>query len=171
MNFNNLNWQPPISYSEPNPEALKALEQERSRTAIKVLEQEQSEDCISRKALLEQMRREYGSGWKFVDIIENAPSILPSEDCISRKQIIEAHYEWCNKHQGENDVFYTWSLELMKNAPSVVPSRATGKWVVADDDESIMFTVYKCSRCGNVLGGSPHNYCPNCGARMESDTE
>ena len=37
-----------------------------------------SEDCISRKVLLERMRREYGVEWQFIDIIENAPSVVPA---------------------------------------------------------------------------------------------
>jgi hypothetical protein len=35
------------------------------------------------------------------------------------ESLIEAHYQHCNEHHGEADVFYTWSLELMRNAPSV----------------------------------------------------
>ena len=32
---------------------------------------------------------------------------------------------------------------------------------------------YRCSLCSEVVSGNNHNYCPNCGARMEgvSDAE
>lgn len=37
-----------------------------------------SEDCISRKALLEQLEGEYGDEWLFIDAIKDAPSVVPS---------------------------------------------------------------------------------------------
>lgn len=33
--------------------------------------------------------------------------------------LIEAHYDYCCKHHGEADNFYVWSLELMRNAPTI----------------------------------------------------
>lgn len=61
----------------------------------------------------------------------------------------------------------------LKNIRKILEKRSTteessmvGEWIVADD-ESILFTVYKCSRCGKVHAQSPHNYCPNCGAKMK----
>ena len=38
---------------------------------------------------------------------------------IDADALIEAHYDYCCKHHGEADVFYAWSLQLMKNAPTV----------------------------------------------------
>ena len=57
--------------------------------------------------------------------------------------------------------------ELVEDLPSAdVVERKRGEWVKADD-ESILFTVYKCSVCETLHGSSPHNFCPNCGAKME----
>lgn len=38
---------------------------------------------------------------------------------IDADALIEAHYDYCCKHHGEADVFYAWSLQLMKNAPTI----------------------------------------------------
>ena len=54
--------------------------------------------------------------------------------------------------------------------PSALPER-TGKWI----KEKSRGQLYQCSACGNYLdfrgvnaGRGSANYCPNCGARMES---
>ena len=52
-------------------------------------------------------------------------------DLIDRQALIDAHYDYCNEHHGKADVFYAWSLELMRNAPSVEPKR--GKWILCDE--------------------------------------
>lgn len=64
----------------------------------------------------------------------------PREDCISRTEALDA-LDWLPKHKtiGEGE----WSIkenavrEMLGKLPSVKPSRATGKWIMADDDESI----------------------------------
>lgn len=94
-------------------------------------------------------------------LLESLPTIEVSEDCISREYL--KSFEYINK--GDFNSVET-IREWIDNAPSVVPKRAEGEWVVADD-ESILFTVYKCSRCGKIHASSPHNYCPNCGAKMK----
>lgn len=33
--------------------------------------------------------------------------------------LIEAHYQHCNEHHGDTDIFYGWSLELMRNAQTI----------------------------------------------------
>lgn len=48
------------------------------------------EDCISRKALLEQIKERYGNRRLFVDIVRNAPSIVPTieQSSMVRKWIV-----------------------------------------------------------------------------------
>lgn len=38
---------------------------------------------------------------------------------IDADALIEAHYQHCNEHHGDTDIFYGWSLELMQNAPTI----------------------------------------------------
>ena len=48
-----------------------------------------------------------------------------------------------------------------------------GEWIVCGDGENV---PYLCSHCGKTVPATliekyPHNYCPNCGARMADDTD
>ena len=47
---------------------------------------------------------------------------------IDADALIEAHYQHCNEHHGDADIFYGWSLELMQNAPTIdaVPATIDG---------------------------------------------
>ena len=54
--------------------------------------------------------------------------------------------------------------EMIQDAPSVVPKR--GKWL----DYLEEGLKWECSECGSKFT-TPWHYCPNCGARMESDEE
>lgn len=85
---------------------------------------------------LEQIRENFESFWKHYcgnyslqdcknclhrETIANIATILDvveSEDLISRADLIEAHYDACNNDP--NKAFYTWSLQLMKDAPSAI---------------------------------------------------
>ena len=47
-----------------------------------------------------------------------------------------------------------------------------GKWVKADSQQYFRkhYPAYACSNC-NYRKGGKWNYCPNCGARMETTNE
>jgi DNA-directed RNA polymerase subunit RPC12/RpoP len=52
-----------------------------------------------------------------------------------------------------------------------------GEWDVIEDDYA-METIFKCSVCKEdfvTIDGTPEenlwNYCPNCGARMDGDSQ
>ncbi len=56
----------------------------------------------------------------------------------------------------------------LEKLPSVEPKR--GKWI-----EGNHANYWKCSECGevtmeSVMGKPRHNFCPNCGAKMEVTT-
>ena len=88
----------------------------------------------------------------------------PSEDCISRAKALEIYSDlyWMDERllnfSDELDKVY----EKLRNAPSVVPSRAEGEWVSKHNG------YWTCSECGlSFLFYAKGNYCPNCGAKMK----
>lgn len=166
---------------------------------------EVSEDCISREYMLEKAQE-----WKnmypdsdtarealtmLMNEIDNAPSVIPKK---RTDKPDFADCEKCSKTYGTlgccstvNNKWVYFCLEGMidyaytrgyKDAPSVVPSRETGKWVLDPNGMDWNIPAWRCSECGfvanyigveaNGLGSNPmnwagSNYCPNCGARME----
>lgn len=60
-------------------------------------------------------------------------------------------------------------IEVLSNAPTIdTPTVRHGKWIEKSTGGT---PFYCCSRCGRVEWEMPHNYCPNCGARMDERKE
>lgn len=82
---------------------------------------------------------------------------------IDADALIEAHYNYCNTHHGEADVFWGWSLRLMKNAPTIdaEPVRR-GYWIDTGSGQ-------ECSVCHEIQYGYDNYryYCPYCGAQTK----
>ena len=66
-------------------------------------------------------------------------------------------------------------VEFIKKQPTIeVESVKHGRWIDAypDIEPNPMFMYGICSECGFEQGISKYlNYCPNCGAKMESEGE
>ena len=67
-------------------------------------------------------------------------------------------------------------IDSMKTLSAILPTERTGHWIEKEDFNGD--TYYDCSECGEsfcLMDGTPtdnlYNYCPNCGARMDGDTE
>ena len=89
-------------------------------------------------------------------------------DCISRQAVIDSLYDWSNHSMTDAE---TWHLRQVigdiKSMPSVTPQEPkTGHWIPSHIPESILD---ECSECGFSCGAFTFNYCPNCGAKMESE--
>lgn len=63
------------------------------------------------------------------------------------------------------------AIEALKEEP-----RKTARWIPLKDGYFFKRRPHKCSACGNILefegvnaGRGDANYCPNCGAYMETD--
>lgn len=97
----------------------------------------------------------------FVEKLEQEPC----EDAISRDAVLE----WCGDIN--MDVYTNEVKEFVNQLPSV--TQKSGKWI--DDGfyaEGYSHKAFHCSKCGhNVLGFKEDlsNYCPDCGAKMESN--
>ena len=82
------------------------------------------------------------------------------DDCISRKEVIQIINDFSYKNEHEE----TLINERIKNLPSIQPKPKTGHWINKYHE---VFKYY-CDKCGT---GSDLRtpYCPNCGAKMESE--
>ena len=80
--------------------------------------------------------------------------------------------EPCICHDPDGAVFTATKdsnmLEFLRAIPAadVVPVRH-GRWVFNDELDD----MFHCTVCDNVAVRNTFNYCPNCGARMDGDSE
>lgn len=89
-----------------------------------------------------------------------------SDNLISRQALKQAMYHEAfevdsdmQKWDGGCWIRYKLFEKIVDIIPSVPPVQKTGRWI--DDN---------CSECGQyVYHGDARNYCPNCGAKMESE--
>ena len=83
----------------------------------------------------------------------------PCEDAISRKALLKMQYRIDDSATlSTRDVV---NVEDIEDAPSVTPKEKVGHW----EDSS---NGWMCSICDREYSYDT-NYCPNCGARMESE--
>lgn len=104
------------------------------------------------------------------DAVEMAIKALEQEtceDCVNRKDaIIQLSH---NKTGNDDcDVIVQSDIETIKALPPVTPQPKIGHWKRISIDKYVQHAMayYKCSVCDKDIIGT-HNYCPNCGSRME----
>jgi len=96
----------------------------------------------------------------------------PCEDCISRQAVLDCQHFIYDETGEELEVI---CAENVLNLPSVTPQPKMGRWVDTESDEFEHHHVYQCSNCKQYeLIEYPEyvsrfKYCPNCGAKMESE--
>lgn len=96
----------------------------------------------------------------------------PCEDAVSRanllKQFEDRFIELQKAHRKDLQFGINWCINTLLDAPAVTPVK-TGQWVFVDKAHEHAY----CSECGygnvDLFNGRPHNYCPNCGAKMDED--
>lgn len=92
----------------------------------------------------------------------------PCNDAISRSSLL-GKFDYCYKEKiktaPDNMAEGFVQVEkLIKQEPSVKPTRKEGKWIEVWDE----WREHRCSVCGfQELDADRFNYCPNCGAEME----
>lgn len=99
------------------------------------------------------------------------------EDCISRSMAIDKlkeHYFDKELQSAKNDpcvidAMTDLDIRIIRALPSVTHTQKTGHWIFTDKT----YEYGRCSECGygivDLVNGKPHNYCPNCGAKMGED--
>lgn len=117
-----------------------------------------------------------------IDACKGAIELLeqePCDDCVSRQAVLEyIEGSWAELgHSSENELV----CQDIKEMPPVTPQQKTGYWILTDVEGNRVWHC-NCSECGkdpqDYIGGSENwwliknklpKYCPNCGAKMESD--
>lgn len=108
----------------------------------------------------------------------------PCEDCISREALrnLKVSVPIAPIFIGDNYIRYRDVIiyDEIIDLPSVTPTRPTGKWEYVQYDYNPNIGNWHCSECRNIViecankneeGGIPeYKYCPNCGARMEGNS-
>lgn len=97
----------------------------------------------------------------------------PCEDAISRQAAIETIDGWlkCNDYNNAERHIMRAVQSVLYDLPSVTPKQRTGHWEwrsypTTDPKQGDFF----CTACGG-LGKAFYEYCPNCGAKMESEEQ
>ena len=101
----------------------------------------------------------------------------PCEDAISRNAVCDYIAEFVNNEystQTECDMV-DYMIDGIQHLPSVNPQEPkTGHWIAIDEEPH---EDYECDKCGytistftaNIEPHTEYKYCPNCGAKMESE--
>lgn len=91
-----------------------------------------------------------------------------TDDLISREAVLDVlekeGHKWGNDYRDWVD-----AIEEIKKLPPVNPQEPkTGHWI-----RMKAYEKWECSECSTVFRFTfkEHNYCPNCGARMESEDD
>ena len=118
-------------------------------TKEEALKQEPCEDCVSRQAVLDMVRK-------------NTFRLTFAEE-----HNCEGHIAW-SAEAVYSDVLEGALLEL----PSLTPTQKTGKWLNKNTNGHYFYG--KCSKCGqefcvDTWYTQNMNYYPNCGERMENN--
>lgn len=98
------------------------------------------------------------------DLIIKALKQEPCEDAISRQYLIEKATNW-EKHFHDSERYV--SLTDIQNAPPVKPQPKIGHWIEHEIEDTCRWLT--CSVCGHEWVNKKENFCPNCGAKMESE--
>ena len=86
-----------------------------------------------------------------------------SEDLIKREDAIKAAL---GITMYESRVPIDTVIYNIKSLPSA--DRAQGEWVGVEEDWRHQIEFWKCSECDFAVS-SRYNFCPNCGARMQTE--
>lgn len=102
-------------------------------------------------------------------LLKNHYKKAPCVDAISRQAVLDGLASIA-KVKAKSDAQKSLMGRVMffvEKLPSVTPQQKYGKWVFVDNAKEHAH----CSECdyGNIdlFDGRPHNYCPNCGAKMQ----
>lgn len=108
------------------------------------------------------------------NILKSVPTIETCEDCISRQAVIDLAITIETDDYSGNEVLEVVEVEEIKKLPSVTPQPKMGRWEYVQYDNNPNIGNWHCSECRGICTEmhsieDAYNYCPNCGAKMESE--
>lgn len=107
---------------------------------------------------------------------EDCPAYDPCGDVISRqaalKMLDEIGSDFDNPREAA--VSLDGIVDMIEDLPSVTPKQRTGHWIKRNNPNYSPFDgsqsdISICSECGLKTEWKSTKFCPNCGARMESE--
>lgn len=109
------------------------------------------------------------------EVVRNATLMYESDDCVSRRYIESKVEELENICANAPEEVFNL-LSDIKNAPTVLPKREQGEWILNDNQgmQAVGYLTYHCSECGREICSKYHGkislleeypYC-HCGAEM-----
>ena len=92
---------------------------------------------------------------------------ISREDALNFEMEIEAEPE---EIQAVTKGMALYAEHIKKLPPVAVVEPKTGTWIEMDDENAVPFMSpkYYCSCCEDWNTYGPSDYCPNCGAKMET---
>ena len=100
-----------------------------------------------------------------------------TDDLISRQAVLDIVDSYSESQSNVEDVTQDIISDIVV-LPSVKQESKTGKWVFKNDDDRHCL-IFTCSLCGERITllddtlknpqEGRYNFCPNCGAKMESE--
>lgn len=113
---------------------------------------------------------------EIVDAFDMAIAALkaePCEDSVNREAALKALCYACSIHQNGGKCSRCDGYNAISDLPPVTPKQKTGKWKIVQvlHGEWEGTKKYACDKCGEKVGVFKSNYCPNCGAKMEGESE
>lgn len=131
-------------------------------------------DCISRQEALKLFAT--NDGKYLYEAIRDLPSVtsIPCSDAISRQAVMCILDEIGSDFDSPRNAVVSLDgiADAVHGLPSVTPQEPkTGRWILDETDNSIT-----CDKCGcliwaNDISNGDAHYCPNCGAKMESEEQ
>ena len=116
------------------------------------------DDAVSRDAVIDAIERVRNNhAYDEIEEIQKLPSVTPSRPTEHKQLCDDCIYFADGKGSEKCD-----SCELTGTNK---PSRHKGRWI--EEKHDVWTIGYRCSKC-NWFNDDPYNYCPCCGAEMES---
>ena len=80
------------------------------------------------------------------------------------------HYDACETWVSNPDYVYSDMCGCFKDKTKYVEQKH-GRWMEADDGDGVVCSVCGVDFCHIYLETDRFNYCPNCGAKMDGETQ